>query len=572
MRIPRRVGAVLGACTLAAGSAVVLDAAAIGAAAAPVGVAAGAQGAWRTDATGAVTAHDGAPSYGTLAGRRLQRPIVGLAATPSGRGYWLVASDGGVFSFGDAAFHGSTGSIRLNQPIVGLAPTPSGRGYWLVASDGGVFSFGDARFHGSTGSIRLNQPIVALAATPSGRGYWMAARDGGVFAFGDARFAGSAAATRRRYVGMGASSTGGGYWLAAADGTVADLGDAAPVRAVGAPLAAATARNGVLTVATTDGRVLRLTGATTTTTSPPTTAPGGETRSAGLWPFSSTSPWNTPLGSGATFEAEGSLATRSLRSTSQDAWVNAGEYSQPVVLAGQGDPAARFRQKGKADVVVQAPPSATPARGTDAHLNVVDPSGRWAEESFGTGGSYPDFTSRYLVRQDLWGPGVGAGGTRAYGGSALGGLLRSWEVHAGVARHALAVGLAGDQLAPGFVWPATAEDSDAASSYRGNVHMGSLLAIPADVDVARLGLSPEGTLLARALQDYGAYVVDRAGCVCFYAEPGLDGSPALKAMRRDAARLRSLLRVVADNTPSTVGGGGVPRASQAPPIDERGGR
>ena len=62
-----------------------------------------------------------------------------------------MASDGGVFTFGDANFYGSTGNIHLNKPIVGMAATPSGHGYWLVASDGGVFSFGDAAFHGSTG-------------------------------------------------------------------------------------------------------------------------------------------------------------------------------------------------------------------------------------------------------------------------------------------------------------------------------------------------------------------------------------------------------------------------------------
>jgi hypothetical protein len=34
-------------------------------------------------------------------------PIVGMAATPTGKGYWLVASDGGIFTFGDAVFFGS---------------------------------------------------------------------------------------------------------------------------------------------------------------------------------------------------------------------------------------------------------------------------------------------------------------------------------------------------------------------------------------------------------------------------------------------------------------------------------
>ena len=90
-----------------------------------------------------------------MGGLHLNQPMVGMAATPSGKGYWLVASDGGIFAFGDARFHGSMGGLHLNQPMVGMAPTPSGNGYWTVAGDGGIFSFGDAPFHGSTGSIRL---------------------------------------------------------------------------------------------------------------------------------------------------------------------------------------------------------------------------------------------------------------------------------------------------------------------------------------------------------------------------------------------------------------------------------
>ena len=77
-------------------------------------------------------------------------------------GYWLVASDGGVFSFGDASFYGSMGGKALNKPVVGMAATPDGKGYWLVASDGGVFSFGDASFYGSMGGKALNKPIVGM--------------------------------------------------------------------------------------------------------------------------------------------------------------------------------------------------------------------------------------------------------------------------------------------------------------------------------------------------------------------------------------------------------------------------
>ncbi len=195
----------------------------VGMAASPSG-----RGYWLVASDGGVFAFGDARFFGSTGAVRLTRPIVGMAASPSGRGYWLVASDGGVFAFGDARFFGSTGAVRLTRPIVGMAASPSGRGYWLVASDGGVFAFGDARFFGSTGAVRLTRPIVGMAASPSGRGYWLVASDGGVFAFGDARFFGSTGAVRltRPIVGMAASPSGRGYWLVASDGGVFAFGDA----------------------------------------------------------------------------------------------------------------------------------------------------------------------------------------------------------------------------------------------------------------------------------------------------------------------------------------------------------
>ena len=79
-----------------------------------------------------------------------------------------MASDGGIFAFGDAQFYGSMGGKPLNKPIVGIAATPDGGGYWEVASDGGIFAFGDAQFYGSMGGRPLNKPIVGIAATPDG--------------------------------------------------------------------------------------------------------------------------------------------------------------------------------------------------------------------------------------------------------------------------------------------------------------------------------------------------------------------------------------------------------------------
>lgn len=109
-----------------------------------------------------------------------------LSSPPAVTGYYLAASDGGVFAFGDARFHGSMVGLKLNKPVVDIERTRSGKGYWLVSGDGGVFAFGDARFYGSMAGNRLNAPVVAIARTPSSEGYWLLGRDGGIFAFGDA--------------------------------------------------------------------------------------------------------------------------------------------------------------------------------------------------------------------------------------------------------------------------------------------------------------------------------------------------------------------------------------------------
>jgi hypothetical protein len=213
---------------------------------------------------GGVFAKGAAPFEGSLGGKHLDAPIVGMAVTPSSTGYWLVASDGGVFSFGDASFFGSLGGRRLNAPIVGMAASPTGNGYWLVASDGGVFSFGDATFRGSVGDQPLNAPIVGMTASPTGNGYWLVASDGGVFNFGDATFQGSMAKTplNSTIVGISGTPAGDGYRLVSSDGGVFDFGSATfegslsgrPLHAPIVGMAATAQGNGYWLVAA-DGRV-----------------------------------------------------------------------------------------------------------------------------------------------------------------------------------------------------------------------------------------------------------------------------------------------------------------------------
>jgi PQQ-like domain len=185
-------------------------------------------GYWEVASDGGLFAFGNAQFFGSMGGRPLNQPVVGMASTPTGGGYWEVASDGGLFAFGNATFYGSMGGKPLNQPIVGMAATSTGKGYWEVAKDGGLFAFGNATFYGSMGGRPLNQPIVGMASTPTGGGYWEVATDGGLFAFGNAQFYGSMGGRplNQPVVGMASSPTGGGYWEVAKDGGIFSFGDA----------------------------------------------------------------------------------------------------------------------------------------------------------------------------------------------------------------------------------------------------------------------------------------------------------------------------------------------------------
>ena len=122
----------------------------------------------------------GDPLTSRLATVGVAESIVGTA---DGQGYWIVFSDGGVFAYGDAAYDGSMGGRTLAAPVVGLARTPDGRGYWLAGADGGVFAFGDAPFAGSVAGLHLAAPVVGMAPIRPA-GLLAGGADGGVFASG----------------------------------------------------------------------------------------------------------------------------------------------------------------------------------------------------------------------------------------------------------------------------------------------------------------------------------------------------------------------------------------------------
>src|SRR5712671_857017 len=210
---------------------------------------------------------------------------------------------------------------------------------------------------------------------------------------------------------------------------------------------------------------------------------------------------------------------------------------------------------------------------------------------------------------DLYGDGIrgshGGSGLSAIGGSVRLGELRPLSQGP---RHALKLVVYSardlyncttpdDSPATGcFRWPAVNADSNAVAFYGAvsnsnntAMKMGALLAIPASVDLATMGLQTDpAKQLAWTLQNYGAYIDDSGGAPAFVfgAEKGPDGAldaqfeadwgfPLEDRWRTettrtpwasDMQRLMTALYVVDNNSPTSIGGGGTPRQPLAPPL------
>ncbi|MEZ5861309.1 MAG: hypothetical protein R3D28_20415 [Geminicoccaceae bacterium] len=164
-------------------------------------------------------------------------------------------------------------------------------------------------------------------------------------------------------------------------------------------------------------------------------------------------------------------------------------------------------------------------------------------------------------------------GTSASGVAMLFGILRGDEINTTGHEigHALQIGLpaypnCAMMLSKQIVLPATSRDAFASNSgyNTGNIPYGALMALPRNIDINSLGLSEPGRRLARALQNYGAYVVDNAGC----------GGGAMRADQEVSSQVRSQIsgdmpkiykhiRMVLNNSNvlgTAVAGGGQPLA------------
>lgn len=323
------------------------------------------------------------------------------------------------------------------------------------------------------------------------------------------------------------------------------------------------------------------------------------TRDKFLWPFSSTSPWNMPIGSDA----------RYVPANFQKA-AYAGADQEYFFKLKQGDPMRQLYEPGAwgegrctgTKLVGISPlpipdnlvvpdatsnPNSTPNNASaflmpdGKTLVQIEPLARCQPSS-------PLYGYHYSPDVEINGDGIG-GSHFGSGLSAIGGSIRKGEFTSNQPiRHALKVIIWGEKYLyysksiPGYRWPAEHADSNAANQYHGknpDLVQGSLLAIPPRVTLASLNLqTPPGKKLFHALQNYGAYVVDDAGWDTHYLAVekgvpeefrktfGYDLGGTSGKFYEDFMKLFQALSIVDNNGPKSVGGGGTPRVALAPPI------
>ncbi|MBR8836676.1 MAG: hypothetical protein DSM106950_22335 [Stigonema ocellatum SAG 48.90 = DSM 106950] len=317
-----------------------------------------------------------------------------------------------------------------------------------------------------------------------------------------------------------------------------------------------------------------------------------------LWPFSSTSPWNMPIGSGARY-LKANIGKAGYAGADKEYFykLKTGDPLRPVYGPGNW---GQGRCTGTQSMGIALPipdnliipdatqnPYSTPNNASAFLMNdgktlvQLEPLARCQ-----SGGSI--YGWRYSPEVDIYGEGIG-GAHFGSGLSSIGGSIRKGELtNNQPIPHALKVNLWGEKYlyyskeVPGHRWPADRADAKAANQYHGKnpaLVQGTLLAIPNSVTAASLSLQTfAAKKLFDALQNYGAYVVDDAGWDAHYLAVekgvteefhktfGYNFEGGSGQFYEDFMKLFQALHIVDNNGPNSVGGGGQPRVALAPPI------
>ena len=271
------------------------------------------------------------------------------------------------------------------------------------------------------------------------------------------------------------------------------------------------ARSRCFRVGTASPLGLVLLAATLTTVSlPATPAAAATTR-----PFAADSPFNVPIKTAPRLDPK-SAAMVARVSRERQAYANLYAYAIPIYTATSSTPrfsisCAMEGQWGRCPLSSEPmpiPDQARPSSGTDGAIVVIEPSSNTVGEYWQAARTGAGWTASWGAVNPLSGSGWGGSATGA-GASRLAGVVRVSEIRSGLIEHALV--LQSDNVCTGVV-RAPALKTDGNSSRSDCLPAGARLQLDPAIDLRKIkGLSPAERTVARAMQRYGGYVIDRGG-------------------------------------------------------------
>lgn len=242
-------------------------------------------------------------------------------------------------------------------------------------------------------------------------------------------------------------------------------------------------------------------------------------------PYSDDSPWNLKIGPKPVYDPNSDMYITQMHGPFGS---NPNMYAKPVHEVSESTPrksvmvtrnysnvidhgTTLIRQSG-ITLKIPIPDGAAPAKGRDAHIILWDPE---TGDEWGFWQAKPQPDGTWVVRNGYhyntnW-KGVPPVGflSRGAGLPYLAGLIRPWELELGRVQHAIAFAV--NHPSRYHIYPATRSDGEGLPP---DLPIGARLQLDptlTDKQFQAWGLSREGQIIARALQEYGMILTDGGG-------------------------------------------------------------
>lgn len=245
-------------------------------------------------------------------------------------------------------------------------------------------------------------------------------------------------------------------------------------------------------------------------------------------PFTDNSPWNTPIGANPAIDRYSSKMLDTLRNTITDGQITSdpNQYSYPVYYVDKRTPrwdipcvnykCTIYTPDGVTRTTmlkdVPLPVDALPSTGSDGQIIVIDTDSGTEYDLWQVKRTSSGWTASNASIYNIgWDGAPENYGSRGAGVPYYAGLVRPWEIDQGRIEHALA-----------FAYPTPAEDrcvypaskTDGRSDLPYAIPEGARIQLDpslTEADFKRWGLSRTGIIIAKAMQEYGMYLIDISG-------------------------------------------------------------